>query len=99
MSDPGFGQPVDRLDQVCKQYKDCNKCARLTFGETCIGEMIEYTFKIQPEGIRCKDNANSCERALCECDKRFALDHMAVKDQYSDQFHSFFSSHHGMDEW
>ena len=44
MSDPGFGPPVDKLDSVCKQYKDCNKCAREKFGESCIGELVEYRY-------------------------------------------------------
>ena len=44
MSDPGFGPPVDKLDSVCKQYKDCNKCAREKYGETCIGELVQYRY-------------------------------------------------------
>ena len=44
MSDPGFGPPVDRLDGVCKQYKDCNKCAREKFGESCVGEIVLYRY-------------------------------------------------------
>merc|ERR1739848_372624 len=35
MSDPGLGKPVDALDSVCKKYKECVKCARLTHGEKC----------------------------------------------------------------
>ena len=44
MSDPGYGPPVGRLDSVCKQYKDCNKCARERFGESCIGELVQYRY-------------------------------------------------------
>ena len=33
MSDPGFGRPVDPLDAICKQYKDCQKCVKQQFGE------------------------------------------------------------------
>ena len=33
MSDPGFGKPVDSLDAICKQYKDCQKCVKNKFGE------------------------------------------------------------------
>merc|ERR1711953_906825 len=42
MSDPGHGPPIDELDSVCKQYKDCQKCARMRHGEFCIGEFVEY---------------------------------------------------------
>jgi len=44
MSDPGHGPPVDQLDTVCKAYKDCVKCARMEFGEMCIGEFVRYKY-------------------------------------------------------
>ena len=44
MSDPGHGPPVDALDTVCKAYKDCVKCARMEFGEMCIGEFVKYKY-------------------------------------------------------
>ena len=51
MSDPGFGPPVDRLDSVCKQYKDCNKCAREKFGESCIGEIVQYRYGLNVSAL------------------------------------------------
>ena len=51
MSDPGFGPPVDRLDSVCKAYKDCNKCARETYGHQCIGEWITYKYGISVSNV------------------------------------------------
>ena len=44
MSDPGHGPPVDPLDAVCKSYKDCAKCAKMTHGSTCIGEFVTYDY-------------------------------------------------------
>ena len=44
MSDPGHGPPVDALDTVCKAYKDCVKCARMEYGEMCIGEFVKYRY-------------------------------------------------------
>ena len=44
MSDPGFGPPIDALDSVCKSYKDCNRCAIETFGDTCTGEQTKYSY-------------------------------------------------------
>ena len=41
MSDPGHGPPVDALDSVCKRYKDCVKCAKMTHGDMCIGEFVK----------------------------------------------------------
>ena len=78
MSDPGHGPPVDELDTVCKQYKDCQKCARMTHGEMCIGEFVRYNLRIGQNGPVCRNEAGSCERALCECDKQFAQNHVAA---------------------
>lgn len=91
MSDPGLGKPVDALDTVCKAYKDCQKCARKTHGDTCIGEFTRYKFQIRRNNVICKDDENSCERDLCECDALFAKEHFLAKDSYVDNYHMFFS--------
>merc|ERR1712193_197261 len=72
MSDPGYGPPVDELDSVCKEYKDCVKCARMKFGETCIGEFVKYRYGIRQGQVSCRDGAGTCDRALCECDALLA---------------------------
>merc|ERR1719411_1607657 len=82
MSDPGHGRPVDALDTVCKAYKDCLKCARMTHGDTCIGEFVQYRYGYRQGEVACRDPANSCDRALCECDAQFAKAHNAVKDVF-----------------
>ena len=40
MSSPGRGQPVDDLDRLCHQYKQCQKCAQRIHGKSCIGEKV-----------------------------------------------------------
>ena len=45
MSDPGFGPPVDSLDQSCKAYKDCNKCVKIVHGDACEKSTYNYTVK------------------------------------------------------
>jgi len=101
MSDPGFGPPVDALDTVCKQYKDCQKCARAKFGETCIGEFRKYRYGLldgnRGKGVQCKNNPSksdddACERALCECDAQFAEAHQKVTGVFQNKYHSFWSS-------
>jgi len=87
MSDPGYGPPVDALDAVCKEYKDCVKCARLQFGEMCIGEFVKYKYGISNNEVRCKNKANSCDRALCECDAMLARKHVGVKDVFTEDHH------------
>jgi hypothetical protein len=92
MSDPGHGPPVDALDTVCKQYKDCQKCARATHGDTCIGEFVRYKYGEKNGDKFCKDDAGSCERNLCECDLQFAKNHVAKKDVFNKDYHLFWGN-------
>merc|ERR1711892_415488 len=92
MSDPGHGPPVDALDTVCKAYKDCVKCARMTHGETCIGEFVKYRYGYKNGAPICKDNAGTCGRSLCECDAMFAEQHVGAKDVFQDKYHMFWST-------
>jgi len=43
MSEMGKGKPVDELDVACKEYKSCQKCVRMEFGDECIGEREKYS--------------------------------------------------------
>ena len=72
MSTMGKGAPLDQLDAVCKAYKECQKCARQRFGETCIGEFVRYGMNMVNGYPVCTDDGDSCGRALCECDNKFA---------------------------
>lgn len=91
MSEPGKGKPVDALDNVCKEYKDCLKCASKQFGSTCLGEFVKYKINMN-NGPTCKDPANSCARSLCECDKLFASKHVGQAQEYNEDFHRFYST-------
>jgi len=92
MSDPGLGPAVDELDGTCKQYKDCNKCAQEQFGDTCIQEFTAYSFTSATNSIQCTDEPNSCKRALCECDSRFANEHAKKTNHFDASYHSFESN-------
>jgi len=89
MSDPGLGPPVDALDGTCKQYKDCNKCVQEQFGKECIQESTEYSFISGPGSIQCTDEQNTCKRALCECDAKFANQHARHADSFDPTKHAF----------
>ena len=41
----------------------------------CIGEFVAYGLKMK-NGPTCTDDAGTCGRSLCECDKRFAQQHV-----------------------
>jgi len=91
LSDPGLGAPVDALDATCKHYKDCLQCVRDEHGDSCLPEMVKYTWKTVLNVPTCLNPTNSCDRALCECDKKFAKEHAEQKDIYDDKFHLFWS--------
>jgi len=91
MSEQGKGQPVDELDTVCKQYKDCLKCASVTHGGNCLGELIRYGMDMT-SGPLCTDAAGTCGRDLCECDKMFAEDHVGAIGVYDTQYHRFYGN-------
>lgn len=91
MSDMGKGAPVDALDSVCKQYKECLKCARDEFGDECIGEFVEYGLKTQNGPPTCTNDAGTCGRSLCECDKMFASRHVGATHVFNEDYHLFWS--------
>lgn len=92
MSDPGLGPPVDALDNSCKQYKDCLKCAAMTYGETCKGELVKYKFYAKGDDVKCRNRLDTCERSLCECDKLLARTHSAVVDSFDIKYHLFWGN-------
>jgi len=99
MSDPGYGPPVDALDSVCKEYKDCVKCARMKHGDSCIGEFVKYRYGYTNGQAVCKDKGNSCKRDLCECDAMFARKHVGKTDVFDNKYHMFWSTSHGHAMW
>jgi len=99
MSDPGYGPPVDALDSVCKAYKDCVKCAKMTHGDECIGEFVKYRYGYKNGDAICKDSAGSCKRSLCECDAMFARQHAPVTGVFDQKYHMFWSTTAGYEMW
>ena len=99
MSDPGHGPPVDALDTVCKAYKDCLKCARMEYGDSCIGEFTRYRYGITNGEAVCRNRPNTCERALCECDAKFAREHVGQTGVFDEKYHMFWSTNNGGTMW
>jgi len=80
----GFGQPVDPVDEVCKEFAMCYKCLEIDFGGSCNPETRHYRWGRILDGggipydIKCKDNYNigpthRCKRYTCECDRVLAV--------------------------
>jgi hypothetical protein len=95
MSSPGRGQPVDELDQICHQYKQCQLCARRVQGSECIGEFVKYNMEIVKQDRAkvpiCYDSPGTCKRLLCECDKQFASALPKANRSYNKDYHIFYS--------
>ncbi|CAG5102009.1 Oidioi.mRNA.OKI2018_I69.chr1.g100.t1.cds [Oikopleura dioica] len=80
----GKGTPVDDLDNACKLYRDCLKCAREIHGESCIDDIKNYNVNIDRK--KCRDRPGTCVRAVCECDAMFAAKHADSLHQFNDFF-------------
>ncbi|CBY13147.1 unnamed protein product [Oikopleura dioica] len=77
----GKGRPVDEIDSVCLKYKQCLKCARNEFSDSCMNEFVFYGVAMNGNQPQCTDEAGTCGRKLCDCDKEFAktvVDEMPV---------------------
>lgn len=84
------GPPVDRIDKACKTYTDCLRCAKTEHGDSC--ENSHYYWKrTGEEPVTCIDNAGSCERSLCECNKLFAQEHLKSHEDFFLDFHHVWS--------
>ena len=93
LSEMGKGQPKDSLDNVCKAYKDCQKCVRANHGDTCIGEFVAYNWKFsnKQQSYITSDTVDSCSEQLFQCDLKFAIDSFANKNVFSNDYHMFWS--------
>ena len=94
MTEMGYGRPVDALDNKCKAYKDCQKCVRERHGDTCIGEMVRYTWKWsnRQNGLVSREAAGTCKRELFECDAQFVKDTYEQREVFNEDYHAFWST-------
>jgi len=53
---------VDELDATCQAHKDCYRCAKEKFGESCIPEFNNYQYEYVGNEIECTSSAGSCNR-------------------------------------
>ena len=62
---------VDELDATCQAHKDCYRCAKEKWGESCIPEFNNYKFEYVGDEIECTASAGSCNRFLFAQNKPF----------------------------
>lgn len=90
-----WGQPVDEIDATCRDMQMCYKCAKIDYGNDC-KDTAGYRYRgYEVKGerrIKCLDKEDTCKRAICECDKRLAMDLAKLEDTASYDFHSKYGS-------
>merc|ERR1712178_38316 len=95
----GYGQPVDPVDAVCKEFALCYKCIDIDFGGSCNPEKRGYkwgkTYDSQGQQIdvRCKNDhtqgpSHRCARFVCECDRILAVGLSQVYSYWNITYHA-----------
>jgi len=101
----GFGQPIDPLDQVCKEFAMCYKCIDIDFAGTCDPDAVGYNWGRVPAGcnhdtctdVTCVNNPETstnarCRRFICECDRILALGIRAYHSVWNQSYHARWST-------
>lgn len=101
LSGGGYGEPVDGVDRSCKNFNQCYECAKLGNSEagiepapTCDGEVTKYRFKLlhniddDSKSIECMNKPDTCERRICECDKKLAENLARYESTWNENFHT-----------
>ncbi|CBY36796.1 unnamed protein product [Oikopleura dioica] len=81
--------PMDAKDQHCFDFVRCNRCVTFDFGPECTPEQVAYEFVQNGTSITCTNESNTCEQAICECDKDSVLGFANVIDIYDPTLHAF----------
>ena len=73
---PGHGQPVDELDELCRDWHQCRSCTELdsTTG-SCDSSSFAYEVGLDPSTnrIACDSyNSDQCAVNICKCDETLA---------------------------
>ena len=88
----GKGKPVDARDYICKTHKECLHCASEQYGASrgdgCLSDYVRYSYGTSNGMAYCTNDANTCERAVCECNLEFAEYHARAKDIFNENYHS-----------
>ena len=87
MIERGHGRPVDALDNKCKAYKDCLRCARYKHGEKCSPLLKLHGWMNSKVGPISLEDAGTCERDLFECDLQLVAGIFAERKSLSEDYH------------
>ncbi|VDI20127.1 secretory phospholipase A2 [Mytilus galloprovincialis] len=62
----GESDPLDDVDQCCKNHEDC-----YDLEEDCLPKTLFYEFNLGNKTVNCENSPNSCEGRVCKCDETF----------------------------
>lgn len=88
----GYGVPVDPIDRSCKNFFQCYECAKME-NAMCQGDKVKYKFSLiqdpntKEKTIECMNPVGTCNRNICECDKRWAETLALHEDKFNSDFH------------
>lgn len=75
---PGIGKAIDSIDRACRTLSDCLKCSEYDYqiSKKCnphVGYKYESVedLALGLRSITCLNEKDSCQRAMCECDRKF----------------------------
>ena len=92
----GYGQPVDQIDQSCKEFTTCYNCVynKQLQGKQCDeDDNTRYSIKGVADKeskeitLFCNDPIGSCLRSRCECDKSLAEKLSLYENTWNRGFH------------
>lgn len=97
--------PMDAPDKACQSLYECYRCVRTHHenkGGVCDPIQTRYNMKLKGEDWAAKDTShhhatcrnedNTCERDLCECDRRFSEQYRNAVSLYDEKHHQVLGS-------
>ena len=69
----GVGEPVDAIDEACRDWRRCRACTRMDDTD-CLPDTTPYTLWYDYNGYTayCAKNKNGCGKWTCQCDSKLA---------------------------
>jgi len=87
-----WGLPVDDIDRSCKNFFQCYDCARMQ-DPKCLGDRVKYKYQLLldsatgDKSITCLNEEGTCQRNICECDKRWANNLQKLAGDFNPEYH------------
>jgi len=93
----GTGKPKDALDQKCREFKNCIKCAAGIHGPQCSFSTVKFTWRwnSRKKDFQSMDREGSCPQELFQCGKQYVKDTFTVRELFDRANHPLMSAEVG----